>query len=250
MIVPILVVYLLFVPVVAAAESNAIFISISDNMNKVIFDGKWTTPTEWKRSAWSELKFDDSTIQLRVAHQENFVYVFVDSVDDNTADANDNASICIDSKNNKSTFADDDDFCFKAKRGMLAGETYQGNNSESNPGFTLIANMAGFASAGGTSDENDRYIASPHTGYEFKIPTDMIGRSDNYGFFVSVFDESKQKYYDWPANATRNTEEIPSPQLWGDLISPDKSLPEFDLPLLVLLPSLVLVFYLTRIRKS
>ncbi|MBI5697153.1 MAG: hypothetical protein HZC29_01340, partial [Thaumarchaeota archaeon] len=50
-------------------------------------------------------------------------------------------------------------------------------------------------------------------------------------------------------NATRAAE-VPSPQLWGDLISPDKSLPEFDLPLLVLLPSLVLVFYLTRTRSK
>src|SRR5574338_601699 len=127
---PILVVCLFFIPIVVTAESDAIFISISDNMDKVSFDGKWTTPTEWKRSAWSELRFDDSTVQLRVAHQENFVYVFVDSVDDNTPDANDNASICIDSKNNKNTFADNDDFCFNVKHGMMNGETYQGNNSD------------------------------------------------------------------------------------------------------------------------
>ena len=243
----VLAVCLLFIPVIADAESDVILVSISDNMDEVSFDGKWSTPTEWKRSAWSELKFDNATIQLRVAHQENFIYVLLDAVNDITNDKSDTALLCIDSKNNKNFFVDNDDFCFKARLGSTAGETLQGNNSESGP--VMIPNPVGFAAAGNTSDENDRYTTIPHASYEFKIPTDFVGRSDNYGFFVSVFDESNQMYYNWPTNATK-TADIPSPQLWGDLISPDKSLPEFDLPLLVLLPSLILVFYLTRIKSK
>lgn len=244
----VLITCLLFAPVIVNAESDTILISISNTMDKIIFDGKWTEPTEWKSSSWSQIKFDNSTIQLRIAHQANFVYIFLDAIDDTTVNNNDNASICIDSKNNKNSFADNDDFCFRARYGTDTGETYQGNNSESKSGFVVIPNSAEFIAVGNTSDQNDRYTAVPHASYEFKIPTDLIGRSDNYGFFVSVFDESNQVYYNWPTNTTRNTE-IPSPQLWGDLISPDRSLPEFDLPLLVLLPSLVLVFYLTRIRS-
>jgi hypothetical protein len=237
-----------FVLPIANAASDTILITISGNMNKVIFDGKWTTPSEWKSSSWSELRFTNSTIHLRVAHQDNFIYVFVDPVDDNALDKSDTTRLCIDSHGNKNIFSDDDDFCFVAKLGSEEGEVYQGNGTDLESSFTKISNPNGFIAVGGISDENDRYSTISHPSYEFRIPTELIGRSDHYGLFVSVFDEKNNTYYNWPSNLQGNTADIPSPQTWGELVSPDKSLPEFDLPLLILLPSLVLVFYLTRIR--
>lgn len=246
-----MVVCLVFVIPIANATSDTIFITISGNMDKVIFDGKWTTPSEWKSSSWSELRYTNSTIQLRVAHQDNFIYVFADPVDDNTLDKADMTTLCIDSHNNKSIFPDDDDFCFVAKLGSYDGEVYQGKGLAGlESGFTKISNPNGFIAIGSKSDENDRYSTTPHSSYEFRIPTELIGRSDHYGFFVSVFDDYNKIHYDWPSNVQRNTTDIPSPQMWGELVSPDKSLPEFDLPLLILLPSLILVFYLTKTRAN
>jgi len=71
----------------------------------------------------------------------------------------------------------------------------------------------------------------------------LLERSDNYGFYLSVYDASLDKFYSWPENS-RNTSDIPPPSEWGDIISPDKSLPELNLPILVftiLIFSIILV---------
>ncbi|MEM2160530.1 MAG: hypothetical protein QXN55_06225 [Candidatus Nitrosotenuis sp.] len=228
--------------------SNQIFISISSDRDAIIYDGKWTSTEEWERTSLDTIPYDDGkTVILRTAHQGNFLYVFVDAVEDFTLDYdNDNAVICIDGNNDKKTI-DKNDFCFTATLGKGNGTILQGQNNSS---LQVIQNHADFIGKSSASDQNDRYTAKPHPSYEFRIPIELFGRSDKYGFFFSMYDSSAKKFYNWPTNATRNNVDIPSPQLWGELISPDKSLPEFDLPLLVLLPSLVLVFYFTRTKSK
>ncbi|MEK6870640.1 MAG: hypothetical protein AABX09_03790, partial [Thermoproteota archaeon] len=56
--------------------------------------------------------------------------------------------------------------------------------------------------------------------------TELVGRSDNYGFYVNVFDDSSNVVYSWPEDIKLESFDIPSPLLWGNLISPDKSLLE------------------------
>lgn len=53
-------------------------------MNKVIFDGIWSHKTEWKRSSLDSL--DDGTIIFRTAHQDNFIYIFIDVLSDTIFD--------------------------------------------------------------------------------------------------------------------------------------------------------------------
>ena len=78
-------------------------------------------------------------------------------------------------------------------------------------------------------------MKKPHANYEFKIPIELFERSDNYGFFLSVYDASLDRFYSWPQNNTReNLSDIPPTSQWGDIVSPDKSLPEYPLPILVL----------------
>lgn len=242
---------LLFVLPIANAVPDPILITKSAGMDKVVFDGKWTTSLEWKPTSWNELKYNETRIELRTAHQGDFVYVFLDAINDQTLDSkNDKATICFDAKNNKSNTPDKDDFCFVAILGLNEGSTYQGGlGSESTSNFEKILNPEGFIAISSISDENNRYSDIPHIGYEFRIPTGLVGRSDNYGFYVSVYDASVQRFYVWPtALQNENFTDIPSPAVWGDLISPDKSLPEFELPLLVLLPSIILLIYLNRFR--
>ncbi len=112
--------------------------------------------------------------------------------------------------------------------------------------FKKIPNPIGFIGIGGVSDQNDRYTQTPHSSYEFKIPIELFGRSDNYGFYVTIYDESSGKFYSLPNVNPQKPLKIPSPVMWGDIISPDKSIPEFDWPVFLLLPSLLLVIYLTR----
>jgi len=56
-----------------------------------------------------------------------------------------------------------------------------------------------------------------------------------YGFYVGVFDHSKSQTFTFPSEIDFENSDIPSPAKWGIIYSPDKSLPEYDLPILVLL---------------
>ena len=87
-------------------EENMIVITKSQEMSKVIFDGKWSFKTEWKESSWKLVQANESTVfHLRAAHQGNFIYFHLNVTPDTKADFDiDKSIICIDTKNNKSEF--------------------------------------------------------------------------------------------------------------------------------------------------
>ena len=234
------------------AGAEPIMITISDNMNKIIFDGKWTHETEWKRSSLDTLRYDNSTIiQLRTAHQDNFIYVFVDAVTDTHLDKGiDRTTVCLDGGNDKTITANVDDYCFIVTLDDKEAVVLQGGSSmEVNDHFEKIVTPTEFIGISSISDENDRYSKIPHTSYEFRIPTDLVGRSDNYGFYLSVYDAHSNKIYSWPQDIISDSPlKIPGPSNWGELVSPDKSLPEFHWPLLAILPAFSLAIYLTKFR--
>lgn len=209
-----------------------ILISISSNLDQVIFDGKWTNSDEWKKSSYNRLYFDDGAeIHLRTAHQENFIYVQINFASDMTINkGSDSAIICFDTKNDKTVIPQSDDYCFSTTLGRKNSFTYQGNHIPAINGFfTKIPNDKNFVAVGAASDKHDRYNKTPHASYEFKIPLDVLGRSNNYGFYISVFDAHTQNHYSWPYNIEKQSMlSISSPSQWGDLVSPDRSLPELN----------------------
>jgi hypothetical protein len=210
------------------AISEPILITKSSSMEHVIFDGKWTNYSEWKQSSHNPYTFGDGEIiiHLRTAHFENYIYVFVDPVNDLTLDEKmDEATICFDGKNNKSKIPDKDDYCFSVSLGQKQGILKQGLE---NKNFNIL-DTEDFIAISSVSDENDRYTTTPHPSYEFKIPIELLERSDNYGFYLSVYDASLDKFYSWPENSSG----ITSPSTWGNIVSPDKSLPELNLPILI-----------------
>jgi len=240
------------IPIVYA-ETEPIMISESQEMKEVIFDGKWTFFTEWKPSSWNEISYDDGTkIHLRTAHHENFIYVLVDVVSDISNDKGmDKATICFDGLNNKSDFPDENDYCFTVALGNKNGSVFQGYSHLVLKGnMAKISNPEGYIAASSISDENDRYSSVPHSSYEFRIPIDMFGRSNNYGFFLSVYDSNLEKFYNWPSDLKReNFFSLPSPKFWGDLVSPDNSIPEFKWPLATILPAIVAIILITKFNR-
>ena len=232
----------------SAFATDQIFITKSFDLDKVIFDGKWTFYTEWKKSSWNPLTYDNGTtiIDLRTAHQGNFIYVFVDDVKTTQwSSGKDKATICFDTNDSKNTVADASDYCFQTVLSGTEPITLQGDSTS--PGsFKTIPNPDGFIGVASISDANDRYTDVPHPGYEFRIPTDTIGRSADYGFYVSVYHSQSNKTYSWPQDISTSASEIPSPNKWGELISPDKSLPEFPVPAITLLGSIIVVIYFSR----
>ena len=243
-------------------EENMIVITKSQEMSKVIFDGKWSFKTEWKESSWKLVQANESTVfHLRAAHQGNFIYFHLNVTPDTKADFDiDKSIICIDTKNNKSEFLDDDDSCFVVRLqesgffenlfGEMNSEVLQAKASAKT--FDELEQIISkeFIGIGTMSDEQDRYSSTPHATYEFKIPTDLVGRSDNYGILFLVFDSYTNSTYSWPENPEFTINEIPSPTKWGNMISPDKSLPEFNIPMLIILSSIVTITIISRLKLS
>ena len=231
----------------SANAEEAIPITFSGTIDKVVFDGKWSFEYEWKQSSLNEYKYEDGNklIILRSAHQGEFIYIFLDVINDESNNSSDKAVICFDTNNDKTT-VDDNDYCFMAVLNGGMGVSYQGNSSTNE--FIKIDNHPDFVGISGISDENDRYSGIPHLGYEFKIPTQVIQRNNVYGFYFGVYDGTTDKLYTYPTNI-ETTEMMVGPSYWGEIYSPDKSLPEFYLPFLVTIPAFVLVIMLTRIRK-
>ena len=218
-------------------EKN-ILITKSNSMKDVNFDGKWTFYKEWKQTSWNPIKSDENIVfHLRTAHQGNFIYVLIDATSDTDKNlGSDKAIVCIDSKNNKSKFLDNDDYCFIVQLeernfiDMLLNKqdnfVIQGDSQSKSFEELEKIKVKEFVGIGTISDKEDKYSAVPHASYEFKIPTELVGRSDNYGFYVNVFDANSNVVYSWPEDIKLKSFDIPSPLLWGNLISPDKSLLE------------------------
>ncbi|HXG74547.1 MAG TPA: hypothetical protein VNK44_07000 [Candidatus Nitrosotenuis sp.] len=240
----ILAVFLCLFTINYALADDAIPITLSSTMDQVVFDGKWSFETEWKQTTLYILTYDDDRVILRVAHQGDFVYVMIDALDDTVVNHDDKATVCFDTGNEKNTIPDSNDYCFVSLMGSN-GVTYQGDEIiHEGDNFKIVPNHEGFITAGAVSDENDRYSTIPHASYEFRIPTDLIGRNSVYGFYLSVYDSSMEKYYSYPVNATATNMIVP-PSKWGTIYSPDKSLPEFNLPLILLISALAGALYLT-----
>ena len=219
-------------------DKKNILITKSNSMKEVNFDGKWTFYSEWKQTSWNPIKSDESTVfHLRTAHQGNFIYILIDVISDTSTNiGSDKAAVCIDSKNNKSEFFDNDDYCFLVQleeRNFINTLLNKQNNfilqgDSQSKSFKELEKIKvkEFVGIGTISDKEDKYSSTPHASYEFKIPIELVGRSDNYGFYVNVFDAGSNVVYSWPEDIKLESFDIPSPLLWGNLISPDKSLLE------------------------
>ena len=94
-------------------NAQSIPITISSPMEEVKFDGKWSYTKEWKPSSLTEIKTDVGKIYLRSAHWQNYIYVMIDVVVDQTIDdKKDKAILCFDTHIDNSTMPNSNDFCF------------------------------------------------------------------------------------------------------------------------------------------
>ncbi len=237
---------LLILPNVYALEP--LKITQSSSMENITFDGIWSHPMEWKQSSLEYIIIEGKEINLRFAHYEQFIYVLIDAEDETTLNfEKDYSIICFDGENNKSITFDSNDFCFKLMLGSNSGETLQGNSSENN--FSKIDNHNDLILISSQSGEHNRYSDKPHGVYEFRIPIELIKRSNNYGFFMMLYDDNNEKTYSWPLDIVNSTDVIPPTNIWGDLISPDNSLPEFHWVPLILIITIISMIFASRFGR-
>jgi len=241
--------FFVLILVTPLAFAQSIPITKSTNIDKVIFDGKWTFMKEWKASTLTSIETQSGDIHLRTAHLGNYIYVMIDAVPDNTANyGQDQAVVCFDAKSDKNASPDENDYCFLVKLGKQSAVTLVG--SEETKKFEIIENHPELIAIGSLSDENDRYSKIPHSSYEFRIPLDLLQRTDSYGFYVEIFDFAKSTTYTWPLIDFKSESEIPSPNNWGTIYSPDKSLPEYELPFVVLILAVFSVIILSSKHRG
>ena len=231
---------------------DQVLITKASTLNHVIFDGKWTFYTEWKESSLNDLVYNDTTrIELRSAHQDNYLYFMIDALTLTNYNENaDRAIICLDANNTKMQMPDSNTYCFIAVLGGKNSFVLQGGSPlELTNHYKVIPSPDGFVAVGGISDQNDRYTPTPHATYEFRIPINLVGSSDIYGIYVEVYDSKSNMVYSYPRDLGQISPlMIPDPNQWGVMISPDKSLPEFPLPVAILPIALLVAIYFTRSR--
>jgi len=221
--------------------ADEIFITKSDISSEIVFDGIWTFTKEWKKSTEKKILLDNEILfVLKTFHDSKNIFFLIDVLSDTSKNKlGDRAIVCFDTLNDKGNRPKVDDYCFQVSLdGNLTTLIGDSNNAQSGY-YKKIKNLDGVKALGGISNEFDRYSKTPHVSYEFQIPTDLIGRSSEYGFYVGVFNAQTNEIFSWPQNSLEERYPfIPSPEQWGILISPDKSLPEFSFSMIffILIP--------------
>jgi len=213
-------------------------------MKEVLFDGKWSFDREWKPTSLTLISTDSGPIYIRSAHWENDIYVLVDVLADFTPTSEDFVVLCIYPEFNTNSTNFPESFCFTTFLNSESFSVLKWNDDAKS--FVETHYHDNLIALGKTSDENDRYDKKPHPTYEFKIPLDPIGRYDSYGFFVGVYDSEKSTSFSSQEDLELDlTVELPSPDSWGEIFSPDKSLPEYPIPILVLGATVMAVILLS-----
>jgi hypothetical protein len=222
-----------------------------DDGNATIWDGKWTFTQEWKRTSEDIVQYvDGNELSVKTGHDHKNLYVFLDFITQHVfRKHSDYGLVCIVVNQTSESRPQNDDYCFLSPLGSHNPLTFQGGGdlAETNY-FVKIENDPELIAVGGISDDHDRYSPIPHTSYEFRIPiVKLVGSSDIYGFYVAVYNSHDGLSYSWPQNITNSSfPTVPPPSSWGQLISPDKSLPEFPLPSLMMISSMILVIYVSK----
>ena len=126
---------------------------------------------------------------------------------------------------------------------MIEIELEKENMSEENENLKIIASS-------GISNKYDRYSQIPHMSYEFIIPIELIGRDNVYDFFVQVYDGDLEQTYSWPKGIEEKHPSIPSTDNWGKMVSPDKTIPEFGIPMTILMITITSIIISTKIFRN
>lgn len=234
---------LLFIGHTINASDNQIFTTVRAGAENVVWDGKWTFLQEWKTTSLNQY----GDLIVRTGHDYNNLYILLDyNSPTKLTKYSDSGIVCINA--NITREQNENDQCFLVTLGSNHPITLKGgSNLASNDYLTKVSSNPDLLAVGGISDSNDRYSNIPHMSYEFRVPIKLIGKTDSYRFFAGVYDSADNKFYSWPNNHASNIwPYVPASENWGELISPDKSLPEFPMPLIGLIISFSILIYLTR----
>ncbi len=246
-------IFMLLLVSVNIVYADEVLITLTTRLDDIKFDGKWTYENEWKPSSLVMIKNNDASFVYRIAHDYENLFVYVSAISDKTpSKSTDRAIVCIDGANSGKKKPTIDNFCFISTMGTSKVYTLQGGGDFGQNGFyKTVDNHPKLIGIGAVSTEFDKYSKTPHSSYEFKIPVEIFGRSNVYGLYVGVFDSNTSNQYGWPQEAIQEKYPfIPNPESWGQMISPDKTLPEFEIPSVMLFSTLIFLIFLSKRKMS
>lgn len=237
-------------PIVFAEE---IFITYTDADSEIVIDGLWSHSHEWKKSSETKIQEDAlNQLVIRSAHNYEKIFVLVDVVIDESKNIlQDKSIICFESKTQQNNLSNPT-YCFEILFDGIV-TTLMKNPESPNSQFTKIENHDDTKAISGISNQYDRYSKTPHVSYEFQIPIDVIGRSDVYAFYAEVYDAETNLQMLWPSNLENTTASLTNSESWGEMISPDKSIPEFSSPLIifvVLVSTMIIMQFKTKFSRN
>jgi len=240
---------LLFIGHTINASDNQIFTTVRAGADDIVWDGKWTFLQEWKTTSLNQY----GDLIVRTGHDYNNLYILLDyNSPTKLTKYSDSGIVCINANMTREQNLNENDQCFIISLDSNHPITLKGGSElASNDYLKKVPSDPGLIAVGGISDFNDRYSNIPHMSYEFKIPIKVIGKTDSYRFFAGVYDSADNKFYSWPNNHAANIwPYVPASENWGELVSPDKSLPEFPIPVIGMIISFSILIYLTRKKFS
>ena len=220
-------VFLLTLPLIPIQSFEDVIIPISfiDKADAPKIDGLWTHGNEWKQASETIQNYDNGAqLVILTMHDGDYIYVLLELPTDETEDSGDLAYVCFDTDHDSGE-PDANDYCFLLGMGSGELKTVSGLKD---PGIGIdwkpVGNPDDARASSGMSASP--YSSSPHATYEFKIPIDFLGPSDEYGFYAVVYDSSFYNRYAVPPKYSQ-ADYIPIPSQWGLLIFPDGTKPEF-----------------------
>jgi hypothetical protein len=193
-------------------ENVFILVSGQDQPN-ISIDGRQTDISEWSGANRQTVESQDGApFMLLAVHDSDYLYLRLE-LGDQSEHSTDQAYICFDTDHDGGSF-DEGDYCFYIGMTEKQLKAIQGIGEDSAERWRE-ANPEGAAASSGISEST--YISTPHAFYEFRIPLELVGDSDEFGFYALVIDGNTDKRYDIPSTG-RSSMIVPDPYRWGLMV--------------------------------
>lgn len=226
-----------FTPTPVTAQTSQVTIPILTK--QVTLDGRWTTVDEWIDAV--EIKVSEGAFKLK--HDQSYLYVLFDYVNDRSSENYDNAWAYVDTLKNGGSTPQTDDFAFNLQwlsptQSILVVQRGTGTD-------WMTTTLALHSATSSTDATNDPYSSTPHVIYEFKIQLSILPQGATaMGVRLSMQDGFTGTSAVWPSNSSR----FESNQ-WGTMQLGTSPIPEFSAVTPILALGLIVPLYMLRRSK-
>jgi hypothetical protein len=220
-----------------AAQSSQV--TVPTLTKQVTLDGSWTTVDEWVDAI--EIRVSGGVFRLK--HDQSYLYILFDHVNDSALEDYDNAWAYIDTLRNGGSTPQTDDFAFSLQWLSSTQSVLVVQKGTGTDWMTTTLKLHSAASS--TDATNDPYSSAPHAVYEFRIQLSILPQGATaMGVRLSMQDGITGTSVFWPSNSSRF-----EPKQWGTMQLGASPIPEFSAVTPVLALGLIVPLCLLKRSK-